>query len=321
MSKKYQKKKRIFELFNENLKVLAQQNNWKILVQKDNRLDEIKDQVYICPLCIKPYFLKDIEGESSLLTLEHNPPKSLGGDEKLLTCKNCNNEAGSKLDHQLKRQMNILNFKEGINETEIETKFTIDNKKIKGSLVNKEDNKFYLQISQKSNPYYFNHITKYLKGEEGEVKFSFDISSPKLTNRALFKIAYLEMFYLFGYTFLFDKNIGKIRDYLNNKDSIIPMRILGDIPSPDCGINYIHTPNDFKCYLLVFKLSLNNNINTYGIPFPESGLNGWENYMRIIEAKEHTSFTYTHFTNYTGIQQNYYLINEYYFLPKQHLYF
>ena len=62
----------------------------------------IPDQAgsYGCPLCLKAYPREALEAR--FLTLEHAPPKSLGGSSvKLLTCKPCNSQAGSQVDHEM----------------------------------------------------------------------------------------------------------------------------------------------------------------------------------------------------------------------------
>ena len=48
---------------------------------------------YICPLCLNAYPIGSTE-----LTLEHVPPKSVGGKPILITCKACNNKCGADID-------------------------------------------------------------------------------------------------------------------------------------------------------------------------------------------------------------------------------
>jgi hypothetical protein len=49
---------------------------------------------YGCPLCLRLFHQDQIDQ----LTLDHVPPKSLGGKLKVLTCKACNSTAGAQLD-------------------------------------------------------------------------------------------------------------------------------------------------------------------------------------------------------------------------------
>jgi len=50
---------------------------------------------YICPLCLKIFH------DPGPLTLEHVPPRSVGGNVLCLLCKSCNNEAGYSADAAL----------------------------------------------------------------------------------------------------------------------------------------------------------------------------------------------------------------------------
>ena len=55
--------------------------------------------LYVCPICAKGYDRHQLE--AGTLTLEHVPPKSLGGKGIVLTCKNCNSTAGHSVDAAL----------------------------------------------------------------------------------------------------------------------------------------------------------------------------------------------------------------------------
>ena len=50
-----------------------------------------------CPICLTS-FTRDAVAKGEDVTLEHVPPKTLGGSVKCLTCSKCNSSAGGKLD-------------------------------------------------------------------------------------------------------------------------------------------------------------------------------------------------------------------------------
>ena len=50
-----------------------------------------------CPICLKP-FSREAAKKGCQVTLEHAPPKTLGGSEICLTCAGCNESAGQDLD-------------------------------------------------------------------------------------------------------------------------------------------------------------------------------------------------------------------------------
>jgi hypothetical protein len=67
-------------------------------LERAGRADELPTpgDWYACPSCLGLYAPKAVA--SGVLTIEDVPPKALGGRPMLLTCKQCNNNAGSELD-------------------------------------------------------------------------------------------------------------------------------------------------------------------------------------------------------------------------------
>ena len=63
---------------------------------------------YLCPLCLNAFSEEALD--QKLLSLEHVPPKNMGGSELVLTCKPCNERAGSGVDAELKKWQNQLAF-------------------------------------------------------------------------------------------------------------------------------------------------------------------------------------------------------------------
>jgi hypothetical protein len=55
---------------------------------------------YPCPICLVPFTIEALADKQ--LSIEHVPPECLGGRELLLTCTECNNSAGTKLDAHAK---------------------------------------------------------------------------------------------------------------------------------------------------------------------------------------------------------------------------
>jgi hypothetical protein len=76
-------------------------------------------EVYVCPLCARPF--PNIDD----LTFEHAPPKSLGGREVALTCKRCNNTAGSSLDVEMRRAEDVDAFVVGEPTGPIRARFDV----------------------------------------------------------------------------------------------------------------------------------------------------------------------------------------------------
>jgi hypothetical protein len=60
------------------------------------------------------------------LTVEHVPPKPLGGAELLLTCRKCNNDTGSKFGAEAHKQQRLWQFLSGESERPETATFTLD---------------------------------------------------------------------------------------------------------------------------------------------------------------------------------------------------
>src|SRR5580704_14552788 len=58
------------------------------------------DLIYPCPICLGRFTIEALA--QNQLSAEHVPPESLGGRDLLLTCRNCNNSSGTKLDAHAK---------------------------------------------------------------------------------------------------------------------------------------------------------------------------------------------------------------------------
>jgi hypothetical protein len=54
---------------------------------------------YACPLCQTLFTIDELDTRN--LTKEHVPPRSIGGREMVLTCRQCNNSAGATFDAHL----------------------------------------------------------------------------------------------------------------------------------------------------------------------------------------------------------------------------
>ena len=68
-------------------------------------------EYYACPCCLRAYG-RDAPSDGTL-TYEDVPPKSVGGRWLVLTCKQCNNTAGTRLDAQARLREEQLDFLAG----------------------------------------------------------------------------------------------------------------------------------------------------------------------------------------------------------------
>lgn len=89
--------------------------------------------VYSCPLCLsRPYVIESIDtGE---LTREHVPPHALGGRWLALTCRSCNNDAGSFFDAEAEKQERMRSFLAGRHEGPMRGTYTVNGVSHRGDI-------------------------------------------------------------------------------------------------------------------------------------------------------------------------------------------
>jgi hypothetical protein len=106
------------------------------------------EPTYLCPICMDPFSIRSVE--DGALTAEHVPPKALGGRELVLTCKSCNNEAGTKLDADAFTKERIRAAMAGKGETVERVRATIGSLRVQGE-VRVGDGQFTLHVPKHLN--------------------------------------------------------------------------------------------------------------------------------------------------------------------------
>jgi len=80
--------------------------NFDKCVEVIKKLSNCTISSYICPICGNLFDKESVENKT--LTIDHVPPKSIGGKPLVLTCESCNNDLGSKLDSQIKNHQDFV---------------------------------------------------------------------------------------------------------------------------------------------------------------------------------------------------------------------
>ncbi len=276
MSKK-EKKNILFRVYSNNLKAIF---------DKAKNKDLPKDFGCYCPICEKHFTSKDFEK----LTLEHNPPRSLGGKDNVLTCKDCNNKAGSNIDAQIVLALNELEFMKFKPNSSLKTQFfnkSTGDKGINGCVSIDEKGAFRIDISSANNPktkeafinsfeYEYNILQNNFENFGRNKKLSFEIKKPdrrneRLAGIALLKMAYLLAFEKLGHIIMFGQHMRIIRDQIKNPDKNIinkPFWIHFNYPDNMLGVNIITKPTELKSLLIVFDLVTKSDIYRIGICLP-----------------------------------------------------
>jgi hypothetical protein len=272
MSRNKKKKLKIFELYSQNLKWIKQKTNAKFKKEFEYGV--------LCPLCLNPFLETDLlPSDKNHLTLEHNPPKSLGGKDNILTCKECNNKSGHKADVELLTYILEQEFKNFRPNSKHRTKL-VNKKGAKVTADFRFDNKgkMILNIQNKySNPKDFKEFIDSeekgffaIEGETGKFatrKLNFNMNLPdkgnmRIASIALLKIGYLLGFEKYGHIFLFNQNFDIIREQILNPEKEIitePFWINFEFPEIYLGVNILNKPVELNCFLNTFILKTKSN--------------------------------------------------------------
>ena len=279
MSKK-EKKKILFEIYS---------NNFKSIFDNVKNINLPKDFGCYCPICEIHFTTTQFES----LSLEHNPPKSLGGKDNILTCIKCNNIAGSKIDSEILLALNELEFMKFKPNSSLKTRFhnkSTGEKGINGNFGVDENGTVIINISPANNPkttdafinsfeyeYKANHfLQNNLENFGLNKKLNFEIKIPNRRNERLASISLLKMGYLLAYEKLghiamFGRHMQIIREQIQNPDKDIitkPFWIHYEYPDNMLGINIITKPLELKSLLVVFDLKTKSDTYRIGICLP-----------------------------------------------------
>lgn len=184
------------------------------------RLSNHHGSLYACPLCLRVFDAPSlVEGD---LTLEHVPPASVGGRGIALTCRECNSKAGHKIEAQLHRQQEVMDFIRAVAgkgkfsgrvkvemsdvETNVNAEFEegklkmdfpeeINNPLLLGNQVD-HLNEMVEEDTWDGNRFRLTPVTKF---------------NARIANLSYLKAAYLAAFASLGYTYVASKRLESVR--------------------------------------------------------------------------------------------------------------
>lgn len=272
---------------------------------------------YLCPLCI----LNGIIVEKSIglgmhanFDLDHFPPESVGGFQKILVCKKCNNDAGGHHDYSLKEKIQQLSFNNKTPDATLKSKFIATNLTGNYPSLMTIDKDGKIEISLKPNPKmhapFLDDFIEYSK-ENHDYKIELTQRTPddKKVSKALVKTAYLTCFDMWGYEFIFSNTGEMIRKYLNDEIDypvLCPSFWLGSIAKSEnirmpLGLCYLKEPIEWKSFIVNICLQDKetgfSEIASVLIPGPSQ--TDWENLGKIqtlLSAKPVATISIAHVT-------------------------
>jgi hypothetical protein len=175
----------------------------------------------VCPICLDAFTREDLD--AGRLTLEHVPPASAGGVEMCLTCKDCNNTAGSTVDAALAELAEFRRMWEAMdgNPTQIERRVRISAGGIDvNAIVRCEDGTFRIEVRERDNhPARFAEQLEYFRGARTTGGAEFNLSALfRLTSPHVFvsilRAGYLAAFALLGYRYARHPRLEIVREQI-----------------------------------------------------------------------------------------------------------
>lgn len=228
---------------------------WSIL--RPNQQD-----VYACPICLRPFPSSALDGNGEL-TIDHVPPEAIGGRTMVLTCRDCNNAAGRRLDHELAALHENIDFVEGTSNGPIRGRLKFDefsfNVTIEQSIHGGKAEITPKLNDPKAVQSFVEHV-KMLQNSKypGEMEFGLSPSkqfSPGRAELSLLRSGYLIAFATFGYTYILHPALNMVRQQLNDFDTfylqIVSLTLPGT-PRSEKHIRCVIAPDEFRCLMVQF---------------------------------------------------------------------
>ena len=203
---------------------------------------------YVCPQCPE----RDASGsryrvqlfprtavQSGELTAEDVPPKSFGGRELVLTCKPCNNDAGgSQLAAHARRRENPIDALRGVAEKPSHVDLAAGGHKVSATLT-AEPGMFTMELPPRTKhandpreEKAFREALVSTAAERSSISINFrkDFYHPRRANVAWLRHAYLALFAVAGYYYIFQPGLGIVRKQIREPEADHIPVFLAELP-------------------------------------------------------------------------------------------
>ncbi len=173
-------------------------------------------EAFVCPICLQKFGREAVESRS--LTVEHVPPRSIGSSITTLTCRECNNSIGNRLQNQMKNYVTEKEFLAGIvpdkgipAQAEVDGfswSFVIRQVPGKGRVTG-----FSLlsHLPRRMEPSDFGEFA----GKRAQLSLRLR-SSPDVVNAAYLHSAYLVLFHYMGYPYIMQRVLAPVREKITS---------------------------------------------------------------------------------------------------------
>lgn len=186
---------------------------------------------YACPLCLR-HFGRDEAESGNLLTLEHVPPDSVGGRGLVLTCRECNSTAGTRVDAAAANLERLRRIARGIagheNVTSEPARVTHFGETVNGTFeIDADAGVIWIDVqTERVNPSALERIQDAaLKAADHTSEGPYHVTitprirfEPYRAQLSGFRAAYLLAFAALGYAFAADPRLEAVRHQIAHPD-------------------------------------------------------------------------------------------------------
>lgn len=227
---------------------------------------------FLCPFCQRTFGPEALE-EPPKVIVAHCVPRSLGGRQTAMACGECDSWAGTKLDSHLKNRLEAEAFFAGDSDDKQKVWLTLAGHRVRTELKIAKapdgQNEFSLFMDHKhSHPDQIAGLVRSLESGEAQKfvpegqfsgRLAFNVKNSRLS---ILRAAFLMMFRNFGYSYIQNKNLERVRDQINNpEEPIIPGRfdvgIVEAIPYTNC-VGIITSPRELRSFFVPMSFRTNS---------------------------------------------------------------
>lgn len=283
MNRQERKRRFLLEAYSENLINFANSEQKAIAEPIGDKKVLIQEPVYICPLCLTPFKgIVALAAKPPSLTLEHNPPEHLGGKANLLTCTSCNNSHGGKTDHKIGTDLEKGRFFDREPNSSLTIRAQIGKSHMRSKMIRLNEDTIGIVIDERINDHVAGKfVAAFQEGNFSDIKLYPELPEDDDLNLACLKIAHLDAFRFFGYSYLISSNGRFIVNTLRNKTKPIPAYGLMHMnpPPPLDGLHFA-TIEDLRFFMVVFTVK-SKTTTRMGVLLPGHGEEGLTEYLKF----------------------------------------
>lgn len=228
---------------------------------------------YVCPQCAEPdacghryrvQLFPRSAVERRELSAEHVPPKSFGGRELVLTCKRCNATGGSELEADARKRENPVDVILGVAKKPSHVRLTAGDHTVLGALT-VADRMLTMELPPRkkhaNDPRQEKGVREALQEAAAEqssfsISFAKDSYRPRRANVAWLRHAYLALFAVAGYRYIFRRGLGIVRKQIQEPDTehipVFLAALPGQYPWSERQLVFIREPEPLRSWAVQF---------------------------------------------------------------------